>query len=281
MKTYNNTEKIEDKIDINNLDWEYIWQKSLFDHPKKEKDWNTISKNFENWLKHDDYPDTLINEMEITKNDTVLDIGCGEGTISLKLAKLAKSVTAIDRADLMLERLDEKAKENNINNINTIQMDIEDINPNTIDSHDIIIASRCLNGIFNIKETLKSLNEIANKYVYITLFGLQTKEYKKEKARIAGKPFQEVTDYIIAVHILKSLGIEANVIQLDSKNLKKYKSIDEAIERTIWKLGEIEDKNKENLRKYFEITFIKDENNNLINPKDKTDWVLIWWKVNK
>ena len=30
--------------------------------------------------------------------------------------------------------------------------------------------------------------------------------------------------------------------------------------------------------KYFKETFVKNERGNWVNPKDKTDWVLIWWK---
>ena len=134
--------RIEDQIDISKLDWEYIWQKNYQKDRKKGKDWNTVSKDFGKWLENDDYPDVLISSMRISPNDTVLDLGAAEGTISLKLAEKAKSVTALDRAEKMLEELDKKCMEQGITNVETVQMDIEDISLENTKKHDIILASR-------------------------------------------------------------------------------------------------------------------------------------------
>ena len=270
--------RIEDQIDISKLDWEYIWQKNYQKDRKKGKDWNTVSKDFGKWLENDDYPDVLISSMRISPNDTVLDLGAAEGTISLKLAEKAKSVTALDRAEKMLEELDKKCMEQGITNVETVQMDIEDISLENTKKHDIILASRSFNGIYNIKERLELLNKLANKYVYITLFGSSTYEYRKEKAQIAGKEYTPGPDYIIAALILKSLGIEPNIVQLECEKLKEYHSLDEAVQRAVWKLGDIDEENKEKLIQYFKETFVKNERGNWVNPKDKTDWVLIWWK---
>ena len=76
----------------------------------------------------------------------------------------------------------------------------------------------------------------------------------------------------------KSLGIEANVLQLECKNLKEYHSIEEAIDRSIWRLGDLKEENRIALENYFKKIFIKNERGNWVNPKEKTDLVLIWWK---
>lgn len=270
--------RLEDEMDFLELDWEVIWQKSIKKGLKKEKDWDSVAKDFGKWLENDDYPDVLLREMRLSSNDTVLDIGCGEGTITRKIAKKAKSVTGIDKSELMLEELNKKAEEERIDNIKTIQMDINDLSHETIGNYDIVLASRCLNGIYHIKKTLLTLHEIANKYVYITVFGSSTQKYKKEKAEIAGKPFKAGTDYSVLFLLLKSLGIEANILQLECENLKEYHDIDEAIERSVWRLGELEEENKIALENYFKEIFVKNERGNWVNPKDKTDLVLIWWK---
>ena len=270
--------RIEDEIKIDKIDWEHVWQKSIKKGLRKEKNWDDIAKDYGKWLENDDYPDKLIENMKLSPDDTVLDIGCAEGTITRKIAKKAKSVTGIDKSKGMLEELNKNAEREKISNIKTIQMDINDIDYKTIGDYDIVLASRCLNGIFNIKNTLLTLNEIANKYVYVTVFGSSTYKYKKEKAEIAGKPFKAGTDYSILFLLLKSLGIEANILQLECENLKEYHTIDEAIERSIWRLGELEEENKTVLKNYFKEIFVKNERGNWVNPKDKTDLVLIWWR---
>ena len=270
--------RMEDEINPLELDWESIWQKSIKKGLKKEKDWDKIAKDFGKWLENDDYPDILLNEMKISPDDTVLDIGCAEGTITRKIAKKAKSVTGLDKSERMLEELNRNAELEQIDNIKTMQMDIKEMEYETLGDYDIVLASRCLNGIANIKKTVLTLNRIANKYVYITVFGSSTHEYQKEKARIAGKPFKPGTDYMVLVMLLKSLGIEPNILQLECKNLKEYQDIDEAMERSVWRLGDLEEGNKIALKKYFKEIFVKNEKGNWVNPKDKTDLVLIWWK---
>ena len=116
--------RLEDEIKYSELDWECIWQKSLKKGFKKEKDWDKIATEYGKWLENDDYPDVLLNEMKLSSNDTVLDIGCAEGTITRKIAKKAKSITGIDKSKLMLEELNRKAADEGLSNVKTIQKDI-------------------------------------------------------------------------------------------------------------------------------------------------------------
>lgn len=270
--------KIRENLDPLEIDWEQVWQKSIKKGMKKEKNWDEIVKDYGKWLENDDYPDVLLGQMRISSDDTVLDIGCAEGTITRKIAKKAKSVTGLDKSKLMLEELNKNAENEGLGNINTLQMDIKDLDYEQIGDYDIVLASRCLNGISNIKETVLTLDDIANKYVYITVFGSASHEYKKEKAKIAGKTFKAGTDYSVLFMLLKSLGIEANIVQLECNNLKEYSDMDEAIQRSMWKLGELEEENKIALENYFKEIFVKNDRGNWVNPKDKTDLVLIWWK---
>ena len=270
--------KIRENLDPLQIDWEQVWQKSIKKGMKKEKNWDEIAKDYGKWLENDDYPDVLLGQMRISSEDTVLDIGCAEGTITRKIAKKAKSVTGLDKSKSMLEELNKNAENEGLGNIKTIQMDIKDLDYEHIGDYDIVLASRCLNGISYIKDTVLTLNEIANKYVYITVFGSASHEYKKEKAKIAGKTFKAGTDYIVLFMLLKSLGIDANIVQLECNNLKEYSDMDEAIQRSMWKLGELEEENKIALENYFKEIFVKNDRGNWVNPKDKTDLVLIWWK---
>ena len=166
--------------------------------------------------------------MKISSEDTVLDIGCAEGTITRKIAKKASSVTGIDKSELMLEELNKKAKEENITNIKTIQMDINDLTRESLGDYDIVLASRCLNGIYNIKDTLLTLDEIANKYVYITVFGSSTHEYKKEKENPTWKW------YFAALSVLLLLA----VIGFLTHSVKKGRKVKEARDNLSSRLAE-------------------------------------------
>ena len=270
--------RIEDEINPLEIDWEYIWQKSLKKGMKKEKDWNSVAKDFGKWLENDDYPDILLKEMKISSEDTVLDIGCGEGTITKKIAKKAKSVTGIDKSEGMLEILNEKAQENNITNIETIEEDLTKITADNVGKHDIVVASRSLNNIINIKETIANINEIANKYVYITLFGPNNWKLEKEFYQSINKEYAEFPSHRYFFNILVDMGIYPNVENLNIGHEREYETIEEALESGKWRLDNLDEKEKEQLYEFLETILHKNENGKLSNPEDKADWVLYWWK---
>ncbi|MDR1721892.1 MAG: class I SAM-dependent methyltransferase, partial [Methanobrevibacter sp.] len=105
-------------FDFNEIDWNRLWDDSVSNYPrKKDKNWDEIAKKFVVWEKNDDYPEKLVNAMDLDKSYNVLDLGCGEGSVTLKIASKVKSVTAVDKSGEMLKVLKSKADKSNINNI--------------------------------------------------------------------------------------------------------------------------------------------------------------------
>ncbi|MEN4007403.1 MAG: class I SAM-dependent methyltransferase [Methanobacteriaceae archaeon] len=227
----------------------------------------------------DDYPQKLLEKIKVNSNDTVLDIGCGNGVITVPLAKKAKSVTAMDISPKMLDLLNKNAAKEGLTNISFINQRIEDINPKKdIKPHDVVVASRSLNGVYDIKKELSKLNDIAKKYVYITLWGITSRNFENEASKLIGREFNQHPDYIYAYNILHELGIYANIEMLECNNHSYYSSIDEAMDRLGWRIGSLNKEEDAILREYLTQKLVKTENSMLKFPHDKPDWVLIWWK---
>ena len=96
----------ENEVEINyKVDWNGLWNKSLQNLPKKNnpESWDNIASKFNEWMEKDDYPEKLLNRIELDSNDSVLDIGCGNGVITIPLAQKAIKVTAMDISSKMLE----------------------------------------------------------------------------------------------------------------------------------------------------------------------------------
>lgn len=260
------------------IDWAQFWREKLEAKEDRSKDWNKRAPNFGKSAKKDDYPIKLLEKMNISKEDTVLDLGCGEGSITIPLAKLAKSVTGVDSAYKMLEILNEKAQKEEINNIKTIEEDLTKITIDDVGKHDIIVASRSLNGVLNIKETIANIDEIADKYVYITLFGPNNWKLEKEFYQSINKEYFEFPSHRYFFNILVDMGIYPNVENLNIGKEREYESIEEAMESGKWRLDYLNDEEKEELYKYLENILERGENGKLSNPDDKADWVLYWWK---
>lgn len=81
--------------------------------------------------------------LQLTPAARYADLGIGDGMLTLMLAEVAKSVTAIDLSPEMLAQLDARAKAKGIENVELIEADIGNL-PLPEASHDVVVASQAL-----------------------------------------------------------------------------------------------------------------------------------------
>ncbi|WP_297826712.1 class I SAM-dependent methyltransferase [uncultured Methanobrevibacter sp.] len=261
----------------NDVDWEEFWAQRL--KGKIGKDWDKAAPGFYKRTKKDDYNSALFDMLILDKNDTVLDVGCGEGSITVPLSKKVKKVIGIDSSAKMLEYLEKRAVENDADNIETILKPIEEITYEEIGDVDVVVCSRSLNNIIPIKEVLGELDKIANKYVFITIFGPENKKIEKDFDKELGIKTEDFPDYNYFFNILFNMGIYANIQRFDLNNYREYDSIEEAMDNGKFRLDLYNDEEKELLKEYLERILTKDEKTGkLYNVKDKADWIMVWWK---
>ena len=83
-----------------------------------------LNKNLgQNYLIDKNKRDQIINFGNITKEDVVLEIGTGIGTLTIELAKKAKKVIAIEQDSNISKILEERLKEEKIDNVDIINND--------------------------------------------------------------------------------------------------------------------------------------------------------------
>ncbi|MDR2624255.1 MAG: methyltransferase domain-containing protein [Methanobrevibacter sp.] len=240
-----------------------------------------MAKKFNLWEKHDDYPEKLIDKMSLDKNDTVLDLGSGDGSVTLKIATKVKKVTAVDKYKNMLDLLKEKAYKSGIDNVEYVESDIKDISLENVGNHDIILASRSLSTVKNIKEIFLEFNRIANKSVYFSLIGPQVDLHIKKVSELLNREYKQPTPSIYAYNLLHQIGIYGNVMNLGCNTQHQYEDVDDAYSRLDWKLHGINEKEKELVLDFLKENLIRNKEGNLVNRHNKPDWVLIWWNKTK
>ena len=262
------------------VDWVAFWAEKLAS--KKDKNWDEAAAGFYRRTKKDDYNDALFSKLILDENDTVLDVGCGEGSITIPIAKKVKKVIGIDSSPKMLEFLKKRAEDNEISNIESILMPIEDISYSEIGDVDVVICSRSLNGIIPIDKVLTELNKIANKYVFITIFGPENKKIEKDFDREVNIKTEDFPNYNYFFNILFNMGIYANIERFDLNNYRKYDSIEDAMDNGKFRLDLYSGEEKKLLKEYLKrILSFDSETKKYYNTKDKADWILIWWKKNE
>ncbi|WP_406534377.1 class I SAM-dependent methyltransferase [Methanobrevibacter sp.] len=259
------------------VDWLGFWAEKL--STKVDKDWDKAAPGFYKRTRKDDYQNALFDKLILDEDDVVLDVGCGEGSVTIPIAKRVKKVIGVDSSPKMLEYLEKRANENNITNIETILKPIEEISYDEIGDVDVVVCSRSLNGIIPIDEVLLELDKIANKYVFITIFGPENKKIEKDFDKEIGIKTEDFADYNYFFNILFNLGIYANIERFDLNNYREYESIDDAVDNGKFRLDLYSDEEKELLKKYLErILTYDEETGKYYNVKDKADWIMVWWK---
>ena len=261
------------KTNLDKLDFSKLYKKQMKNSTFKSKsssDWDKKAKEFNQNIKASSYTKDFIKKVDLNNCETLLDVGSGPATISLALAKKLKNIYALDYSPTMLELAKQNAKEQNIENLITIDKSWYD-SWEDVPNADIVIASRSME-VKDIKKALIKLNEKANKRVYITTKvggSFIDKEILNQiKRDIIPRP-----DYIYLLNTLHTMGIFAKVdfIKTSSKKFDTSNE-DEFIQKLKWSLGKISKKEEKNLREYFNTTYkLKEKDESLI-------WAFIYWE---
>lgn len=259
--------KYED-IDFNKL---YIEQKHLSSFKTKGKEaWNEKAHSMNKRVHESIYNEQFLSLIDLSDINTILDVGCGVGNLSLKLAVNVKEVNSLDYSPVMLEILEENAKEKKIENINIINKSWYD-SWDEVPFADLVIASRSME-VKDMKEALLKLNNKANKKVVLT--------YKKggsfvseEILEVLQRDIVKKPDYIYLINILYSLGINASVEFIQSEGRSTiYTSKEKFIESVSWSIDGLTINEINRLEKYYELL-----DKSKKNEKDFVYWAVISW----
>src|SRR3989442_3453272 len=87
-----------------------------------------------------DSGEELVNRLGITKGLRVLDLGCGDGTTAVPVARLGADVLGVDIASNLVEAGNRRAKEEGLTNLAFQEGDASDLNELNDDSFDLVVS---------------------------------------------------------------------------------------------------------------------------------------------
>lgn len=144
---------------------------------------------------------------------TVLDVGCGPGTLSVPLAARVARVTALDPSEAMLRGLTESAHAAGVTAITQIQGDWESARDN-LRPHDLLLVANAPGVIRDLDGFLPAAHRIAQRAVVVILGASaeQDKFFSRELRALLGLPPPTPRkDYLENYTALHARGIYANV----------------------------------------------------------------------
>lgn len=84
-----------------------------------------------------------VDALPLLPTDTVLDIGCGPGRLTVPVARRTARVTALDSFPLMLDACRRRTAAAGVDNVDFRALDWDDAQPgDTLDRHDVVLCSR-------------------------------------------------------------------------------------------------------------------------------------------
>jgi SAM-dependent methyltransferase len=217
-----------------------------------------------------------LKRLRLLPTDTVLDLGAGNGALTVPLSRKVKSVTALDNSPGMLKILRQRAREGNAANIRVLRRDwLNTEIGRDLPVHDVVVASRCL-PMGDLRVSLPKILKAGRRAWFIIWRVSDRQEPFAAAAAVLGKPYQPFPEYTLLAGLLYDLGIYAN-IEIYTTRMKRYfTSLDEAADEAV-RGTSLTARERPRLRNYLQ--------NVLTHECDgwsqdlPTRWALLWWEA--
>jgi len=248
-------------------------KKSVF-KGKKSQDWDKKSKEMAPRMQKSRYVEDFISKMKLDKDDVVLDIGCGPGTLAIPLAKLVKHVIAIDFSASMLKELKAYAASEGITNITTYHIGWDD-DWSEITDVDIVVASRSIE-VLDIEAALLKISNLASKACYVS-YKTGGSFVDMEILDYIGKKIVTKPDFWYLPILLYKEGYIPFVDYIPtSGGSVQFTDSEQFVKSLIWSLGSLDDSQIQKAKEYYRL-YIQSG----INKPKSTLWAFISWSTTK
>lgn len=208
--------------------------------PKQPQDWDQKAQKMaeSEFDLNNDYTQEFLARMQLSPNDTVLDVGCGGGAIALACAPYVAQVYGLDYSQGMLDLLQQRSEKLGIKNVSPILRAWDD-DWQDVPECDICVSSRS-SMVNDLQSALDKLNRKARKAVYMTM--TVDKDFiKRDVLRFIQRDGIGFPNYIYAVNMLYQQGYQVSVDFLRSGGLvqKEHHTVSEQdfIRSVKWSIG--------------------------------------------
>lgn len=183
------------------------------------------------------YTRDFVARMDLAGAESLLDVGCGPGTIALAVAPRLRRVVGLDYSAAMLDALRAQAAEQGLQHVETLHRAWED-DWSDVPVCDVAVASRAT-LVDDIAAALAQLDAKARRRVYLT-HPAGGHFIDPAIQRVIGRSVPTVPDYIYLVNILHRMGIHPCLSYLTQESrLADAQDFDDYARRVAWSLGEL------------------------------------------
>lgn len=246
--------------------------------------WNGRSAEFAKCARQSSYAGRFLEYAAIPAGATVLDVGCGPGTLTLPLARSGHQVTAVDFADGMLAHLEEQASREGLAGIRTVKAGWEDDwGAFGIDCADVAVASRSI-ATPDLGAALEKLHLAARQKVCLTVAAGSSPRHDARIFRALGREYAPEFGHVYCMNILFRMGVMPELRYVRSEKPEFFDSRDEARASVERMIGSVRPHEEGRLDQYLaehlvRVTRVSDDEHWTWNQPRTVAWAFISWKT--
>lgn len=198
---------------------------------------------------HSDYARDFVARMNLAGARSLLDVGCGPGTIALAVAARLERVVCLDYSPAMLDALRTQAATRGLQHVQALHRAWED-DWSDLAPCDIAVASRAT-LVDDIGAALAKLDAQARLRVYVT-HPVGGHFIDPAIQRVIGRSVPAPPDYIYLVNILHRRGIHPRLDYLTQESrLAGAQDFADYAQRVAWSMGGLDADETERLQAWY------------------------------
>lgn len=264
------------------IDWNLLWQEERGRKswkPKKKQDWDQRAASFAKRAAGSDFSALCLALIAPESEWSVLDVGCGPGTLAIPLARRVARVTAMDFSEQMLAVLAQRAAAAGLGNIRAVHGSwLDDWQGLGVERHDVVIAARSL-AVDDLAGALALMTRWAKKEV-IVVDRVGAGPFDPDLFAALGRPFEPGPDFVFTINILLRMGLTPTLDYLEFDQQRRYADRDEALEGCGWMVDACTEAEQRGLERYVDERLSTNGDGSVTLTRRKpVKWAFIRWKV--
>lgn len=261
-----------DLLSIDAIDFGRLYREHMARAVRREKraaDWDARAGRMSQGVFTGTYVESFVARLDLTGCETLLDVGCGPGTIALTVAPRLAHVVGLDFSQGMIDVFTENTRARGVTNATSLLRAWED-SWDDVSPCDVVVASRS-SQVADLEAALLKMNAHARRRVYLT-YKVGGRFLDDSVYEALGREDEPLPDYIYVLNILHRHGIHPRLDYIAGENRLRYiADFNDCVRRVEWSLGPLTSAERDRLRVYL------DQRGGRIGG-EPMQWAFIWWE---
>lgn len=272
------------------IDWNMVWMEMMQANRKADHQdrgncatlWDSRENAERFWKRSQDNRERIektLNELPLTKDSRVLDIGAGPGSLAIPLSERVGHVTAVEPGKGMMELLQENISNSGIGNIGCVNKRWEDLDveKDLEGPYDVVIASFSL-GMPDIRDAIEKMQHVCSGHINLYWFAGET-PWEEHSTNLwpamYGKEYSPGPKCNVLYNLLYSMGIYPDMHVFPLEFVNSFGSMDEAFDYFSSRYTIDTEQQEAVLRNYLKDT-LEEQDGQFVDRGHSTR-VKVWW----